>query len=69
MHARSYMSHKASEKSRQLKVKPNDSQLFLVIRYVDIEVANVKIEEHFLCFIEANSSSSENLVQHNCTET
>ena len=36
-------------------------QMSLVIRYVDIEVANVKIGEYFLCFIEVNSSTSENL--------
>ena len=36
-------------------------QMSLVIRYVDIEAANVKIEEHFLCFIEVSSTTSENL--------
>ena len=36
-------------------------QMPLVIRYVGVVGENVKIEEHFLCFIEVNSTSSENL--------
>ena len=36
-------------------------QMSLVSRYVDVVGENVKIEEHFLCFIELNSTTSENL--------